>query len=164
MMDKFEKFMETNKEKVNQVIHQIPGHWRTTIKADKDGHFRPMHIGPAILEFDTPWHNIKKLFKKPTGTGYIVEEYKKILRQSDFFNNLIKDCLARNRELEQRYRYKTFYILTQSISKKCLVNNETVLHSDLKPFAWKNFESGLDCPVTIDYVDYMVDLVSPVID
>ena len=164
MMDKFEKFMLTNKIKVTHVIHQIPGHWRTTIKADKVGHFRMKHVGPNILTFDTVWHNFRNLIQRPEGARYIVEEYKKILRQPEYFNDTIRNCLARNRHLEQKYQYKTFYILTQSITKKCLVNNEQVLHDDLKPFAWENFESGTDCPITMDYVDYMVDLVGSVID
>lgn len=163
-MDKFERFMHTNKMKVTHVIHQIPGHWRTTIKADKVGHFRPKHIGPNIVTRDTTWHNIRNLFQKPSGERYILEEYKKILRQPEFFNDTIRNCLALNRHLEQKYQYKTFYILTQSITKKCLVNNEQVLHDNLKSFAWEKFESGTDCPITMDYVDYMIDLVGPVID
>ena len=43
------------------------------------------------------------------------------------------------------------------------MGDENVLHYDLKRFGKENFETGTDCPVTEDYVDYMIDLVGPVI-
>jgi len=162
-MEKFENFLTVKNPSVKFVIHQIPGHWRVSIRGDKSNHFRNNFIGPNILFDDTFINRIKNFFSAPQGNQYLLQIYKKYLKEPEFFNNLIKQGLKKNKELEKKYNFKTYYILTQRITKQCLTD-EIVLHDNLKPFAQSNFLCGTDCPVVDEYVDYMIDLVSPVID
>jgi len=162
-IQKFENFLSVKSPDVKVVIHQIPGHWRVSIKGDEHDHFRMKLVGPNILDLDTFASRVKNIFNKPVGEQHLMSKYKKYLKQPEFFNNLIKQGLKKNKELEKKYNFKTYYILTQHITKQCLTD-EIILHDDLKPFAQSNFLCGTDCPVVDEYVDYMINLVSPVID
>jgi len=159
---KFERFLEARKD-INPkiVIHQIPGHYRVTIKSDATELNFPRHTGPNILELDTLHYKIKKLFFKPEGVYYRLEKFKDMVKQ-DYFNTSIVQCLEKNRQLEKKFNYKTFYFLTQSVTKRLLINQEKILHDDLKAYAFKNFKSGVDCPVVAEYNEWMCDKVNSV--
>jgi hypothetical protein len=170
-LDMFENALRDKGVRPTHVIHLIPGHFKVAIDADEDsivsyallGNKRSRLVTPSILKYDTVLHNIKKLFVKPKNEHYLCEEYKKLVRDEDFFDSRVKDGLKRNRRLEKEFGYKTSYILSESATKTCMTD-EIVLHTDLKRFGRKNFETGTDCPVTNKYTDYMIDLVSPVIN
>ena len=163
MMDLLEESIRIKGVRPTHVIHQIPGHWRVTIKSDAHGHKRRRLLGPSILFHDTLLNNIRKFFTIPKNEHYLCEEYKKLLKDENFFNNKIRAGLKRNKELQDEFGYKTFYMLTQSITKKCMTN-ETILNDDLRNFVHENFECGADCAVSQDYTNYMVELVGSVID
>jgi hypothetical protein len=169
-LDMFENALREKGVRPTHVIHLIPGHFKVAIDADEDsivsyallGNKRSRLVTPSILKYDTLLHNIKKIFVKPKNEYYLCEEYKKLVKDPDFFDNRVKEGLERNRVLQQEFGYKTFYILSEMATKNCM-GDENVLHYDLKRFGKENFETGTDCPVTEDYVDYMIDLVGPVI-
>ena len=169
-LDMFENALRAKGVRPTHVIHLIPGHFKVAIDADEDsivsyallGNKRSRLVTPSILKYDTLLHNIKKIFVKPKNEYYLCEEYKKLVKDPDFFDNRVKEGLERNRVLQQEFGYKTFYILSEMATKNCM-GDENVLHYDLKRFGKENFETGTDCPVTEDYVDYMIDLVGPVI-
>tara|TARA_B100001175_G_C19438146_1_gene604706 strand:- start:311 stop:1150 length:840 start_codon:yes stop_codon:yes gene_type:complete len=166
MMDVFEESVRNKGVRPTHVIHQIPRHWRVTIKSNAHGQSRRVMLGPEILCHDTILNNIKKHFTEPKGEYYLCAEYKKMLMDEDYFNNKIKAGLKRNEELQDEFGYKTFYMLTQSITKKCMTN-ETILHADLLNFTRENFKGVgniTDYPADQDYTSYMVELVSSVID
>jgi len=169
-LDKFEKLLREDGIRPTHVIHLIPGHFKVSIDADEDsvfayallGNKRSRLVTPSILKYDTVLHNIKKIFVKPKNQYHLCEEYKKLVRDPDFFDNRIKEGLLRNSVLQEEFEYKTFYILSEKATSRCM-GDEIVLHDDLKRFARKNFECGTDCPVTSDYTDFMIDLVTPVV-
>ena len=169
-LDMFEKALRENGVRPTHVIHLIPGHFKVSIDANEDsiisyallGNKRSRLVTPSILKYDTILHNIRKIFVKPKNEYYLCEEYKKLVKDTNFFDNRVKEGLQRNSVLENEFGYKTFYILSEKATMSCM-GDEIVLHDDLKRFGKKNFKSGTDCPVTEDYTDYMINLVSPVI-
>jgi hypothetical protein len=169
-LDMFENALRDKGARPTHVIHLIPGHFKVAIEADEDsilsyallGNKRTRLVTPSILKHDTLWHNIKKYFVKPTGQYYLCEEYKKLVKDPTFFDHRVKEGILRNQKLQNEFGYKTFYILSEMATKFCM-GDEIVLHDDLKRFGKKNFQTGTDCPVTQDYTNYMIDLVTPVL-
>lgn len=169
-LDMFEKALREKGVRPTHVIHLIPGHYKVAIDANEDsivsyallGNKRSRLVTPSILKYDTILHNIKKMFVKPKNQHYLCEEYKKIVRDPDFFDNRVKEGLERNNILQREFGFKTAYILSERASQRCM-GDEIVLHNDLKRFGRKNFKTGTDCPVTNDYTEYMINLVTPVI-
>lgn len=166
-LDRFEHALKNDNVRPSHVIHLIPGHFKVSIETDHDsmasyvllGNKRSALVTPSILQYDTILHNLKKIFVKPTGKYHLCEEYKKLVRDEDFFDNRIKQGLKRNRILEKEFGYKTFYLLSEIATKSCM-GDEIILHDDLKQFARENFKTGSECPITEEYTDYMIDLVS----
>jgi hypothetical protein len=169
-LDMFEKALREDGVRPTHVIHLIPGHYKVAIEADEDsilsyallGNKRTRLVTPSIMKYNTIWHNIKKWFFKPKGQYYLCEEYKKLKKQPGFFDNRVKEGLERNSKLQQEFGYKTFFLLSEIATKKCM-GDEVVLHDDLKQYGRNNFKTATDCPVTSEYTDYMIELVSPVL-
>ena len=169
-LDMFEKALREEGVRPTHVIHLVPGHFKVSIDADEDsilsyallGDKRSRLVTPSILKYDTILHNIKKIFVKPKHEEYLCEEYKKLVRDPDFFDRRVREGVQRNKVLEKEFGYKTFYILSEKASKSCMAE-EIVLHDDLKRFCRRNFKTGTDCPVTSEYTDYMINLVSPIL-
>ena len=159
-VDKFEKHLEKNK--VTHVIHQIPGHWRIRVKDDETygGHY--VTVGPRILFNNNLKHLCKSLFNKPKGLYNRLQQYKElIIKDPEIFDKNITAAVEKNKNLEKKYGFISYYICHSKITSQLPVMNDVnIIHDDIRTYSRKHFKIGCDTPMESAYNDYVCDIVA----